>query len=158
MDALELINQAQSLGARIWRDGEHLELDAPADFPEELVELLRCHKAAVLQALAGKGRKHSVYEIPRLLAWASELAEQELVLPRPVTYVETPLRTITTPRVSYYAALYLREISYTRLQQRTGGWGRFTTERFKEQDRGAIQALAALREAIQTQVEPEANS
>jgi hypothetical protein len=158
MDALELISQAQSLGTRIWRDGEHLELDAPADFPEELVELLRSHKAAVLQSLAGDGWQPSVCDIPQLLAWASELAEQEVVLPEPVTYVEAPLRTISTPRVSYYAALYLREISYARLQQRTGGWGCFTSEWFKEQERGAIEALAALREAIQTQVEPEADS
>jgi hypothetical protein len=93
-----------------------------------------------------------------LLAWASEIAQQDLVLPMPVRYLEAPLRTVTTHRVSYYANLYLREISYARLQQRTGGWGRFTSEWFKEQERGAIQALAALREAIQTQVDQEANS
>ena len=41
-----------------------------------------------------------------LLAWASEIAQQDLVLPMPVGYLEAPLRTVTTHRVSYYANLY----------------------------------------------------
>ena len=37
------------MGARLWVQGDGLELDAPADFPEELVELLRMHKPEILE-------------------------------------------------------------------------------------------------------------
>jgi hypothetical protein len=144
-------------------DGK-LWVDAPkGKLTPDLRDVLRRHKADLVAYLRGipiaiREVALAEMESQQLLAWASQLAEQELVLPEPVTYIEAPLRTIITPRVSCYAALYLREISYARLQQRTGGWGCFTSEWFKEQERGAIEALAALREAIQTQVEPEADS
>ena len=45
-----------------------------------------------------------------LLSWASGLAEQGVELDAPVTYLETPLRRITTKRVSWYAREYLLTI------------------------------------------------
>jgi hypothetical protein len=143
---------------------DKLWIDAPkGKLTPDLRDILRRHKTdlmAYLRGIATATREVALTELEsqKLLAWASQLAEQELVLPEPIAYQETPLRIITTPRVSYHAALYLREISYAKLQQRTGGWGRFTPVWFKEQQKGAIAALAALREATEIQVDQEADS
>jgi hypothetical protein len=176
-----IVEQARVLGITLWVMDNRIFYAPKSHAPTELVEILRQHKQELLAHLSQQPdvspqcytqnpqnpQKSDAETSPvepvapdteHLLAWASELAEQELVLPRPVRYIEAPLRIITTPRVSYYAALYLREISYARLQQQVGGWDRFTPEWFKEQERGAIVALAALREAIQTQVDQESDS
>jgi hypothetical protein len=181
MNAQWILEQARVLGITLWVMDNRIFYTPKSQAPVEFVETLRQHKQELLNHLSQQPdvdpqcctqnpqnpQKSDAETSPvepvapeteHLLAWAAELAEQELVLPRAVRYIEAPLRTITTQRVSYYAGLYLREISYARLQQRTGGWGRFTREWFKEQERGAIQALAALGEAIQTQVDQEANS
>jgi len=93
-----------------------------------------------------------------LLAWASELAEQDLVLEKPVSFVEAPRRTLTTERVSEKAARYLRVISYACLQQRTRGMGRFKPPWWKEREEEALGALSALREAMEGQQEKEPES
>jgi len=95
---------------------------------------------------------------PDLLAWASELAEQNLVLEKPVSFVEAPLRTLTTKHVSEKVTHYLRVISYARLQQRTGGMGRFKPPWWKEREEEALGALSALREAMEGQQEKEPES
>ena len=82
-----------------------------------------------------------------LLAWAAELAEQELVLPDPVSHAERPFRAITTQRVSECATIYLREISPGHTYRRTGCWGHFTPEWWWDREQEALGALAALREA-----------
>jgi replicative DNA helicase len=181
MNPQRIVEQARVLGITLWVMDNRIFYAPKSQAPAELVKILRQHKQELLAHLSPQPdvspqcctqnpqnpQKPDAETSPvgpvapdmeHLLAWAAELAEQELVLPRPVSYVEAPLRTISTQRVSYYAALYLREISYARLQQRAGGWGSFTLGWFKEQERGAIEALAALREAMQTQVDQEANS
>ena len=127
-----------------------------ADNPESVLQvdpLIERAEASQVQvdfsALGLKVDEPHIPTIPDLLAWASELGEQNLVLPARVTYVEAPLRTITTERVSWYATLHLRTISHARLNQRNGGWGQFTPKWWKEQEEQALGALIALREAIQ---------
>lgn len=83
-----------------------------------------------------------------LLAWASELAGQEIVLPEEVRFVEAPLRTVATRRVSWYATQYLRTIASARLSQDTGGWGKWTSEWWRERQEEALGALASLKEAL----------
>ena len=84
-----------------------------------------------------------------LLAWANELAEKGLILPAPITFIETPLRQISTVRVSHHALIHLRTIAMAKTNQVTGGWGRFTREWWMGQEQAALQALAALREAME---------
>ncbi len=84
-----------------------------------------------------------------LFAWASHLSEQELVLANPVSYAEGELLTVTTVRISFYAAQYLGTISYARLQQETGGWGMFKREWWSARERQALGALANLRQALE---------
>jgi hypothetical protein len=55
-----------------------------------------------------------------------EWAEAKQVLSQSVTYAETPLRTITTNQVSYYAAIYVKAIVLAETNQRSGGWPPFT--------------------------------
>ena len=83
-----------------------------------------------------------------LLAWASELAEQAIVLPQSITYEETPLRIVTTDRVSFYATHYLGTVSFARLNRATGGWGMWIPEWWSDREREAIGALHALRTAM----------
>ena len=84
-----------------------------------------------------------------VLSWASWLAEQDQSLPGPVTYVEAPLRTVTTQRASWYAGQYLRTINFARMNHQTGGWGDWTPQWWKEREQEALGALLALRAAFQ---------
>lgn len=84
-----------------------------------------------------------------LLAWASELAEQDLVLPEPVRFIEEPLRPISIKDVSEYILRHLRFIAHARFQQRIGGTRRWLPDWWKEREEVALGALAALREALQ---------
>ena len=92
-----------------------------------------------------------------LLAWAAQLAEQDVVLTSTVSYVEAPMRTITTERVSWYATHYLRTIAHARLQQQTGGWRPWTPEWWREREEEALGALAALRVALGERMRAEEN-
>jgi len=148
---VDLIRRVQSLGASITIQSGNLVLDAPADFPNEVIALLREHKSNVLQTLARGVGPPPAKDMSGLLAWASELAEKGVELTEPVSFREAPLRTITTDRVSYYAAHYLKTVAYARLQQRIGGWGRFTPNWWKERENDSFYALTALRWAVQTQ-------
>ena len=149
MKAPDLICESEKRGARLWAEKDRLELDAPADFPDEMIELLRQHKAEVLAYLRNELNMSGGIEVTRLLAWAAEMAEQDRVLPDPVSYVEAELRIVTTARVSWYAAHYLTTISYARLQQQNGGWGRCTPEWWREREQEALKALRNLREALE---------
>lgn len=86
--------------------------------------------------------------LERLLSWASQLAEQDIELPRPVTYVEAPLRSVTTTRISWYARQYLTTIASARLSQSTGGCGRWTPDWLLERKQEAVGALRALHDAL----------
>lgn len=46
--AFELVRRAQALGAKLWVEGDRLELDTPVDFPGTMMELLRQNKPQVL--------------------------------------------------------------------------------------------------------------
>ncbi len=142
----QLLRRANSLGARIWADGERLELDAPADFPDELIGLLRDHKSAVLRALTGNTSSPVGKSPSKLLAWASELAEKDLVLSSPVTYIEAPLREVTTDRISWYASHYLKTIAAAWLYRQYPDlcWGQWTPGWWQEREEEALGALAAL--------------
>ena len=118
------------------------------------VEEIRRHKADLLRQLT---REDNLFRlplgdsIPALLAWALELSEQDLVLSDPASYAEAPQRTVTTGRVSWYAAHYLKTIVLARHHQQHPGlcWGQWTPSWWHEREMEAVSALTALREAIQ---------
>ncbi len=156
----QLLRRANSLGARLWADGERLELDAPADFPDELIGLLRDHKSAVLRVLTGNTSSQVGKNPSKLLAWASELAEKDLTLSSPVTYIEAPLRTVNTERVPWYAAHYLKTIAAAWFYQQYPDlfWGQWTPERWHEREEEALGALAALRGVLEESQRAEGDS
>ena len=80
-----------------------------------------------------------------LLAWANELAEQELVLGQRAEFIEAPLRPVFVAEVSKYAARQLRFIALANIQQRTGGIDGRGPEWFKGQAEVAFGAPQALR-------------
>ena len=84
-----------------------------------------------------------------LLAWAAEIAEEGTELQLEVSYVEAPLRRVTTDRVSWYAGHYLTTIAQARLSQAAGGRGRWKPEWWSEREQEALGALHALREAVE---------
>lgn len=83
-----------------------------------------------------------------LLSWASELAEQDLVLSHPVSYIEAPLRIINTQRVSFCAARHLKTIAFAKLNMKDGDWGYWTSDWWRDRINESLSALAALREAL----------
>lgn len=116
----------------------------------DFLKLLHQNKAEILSYLRS-GERPSEADESVLLAWATGLSEQELVLDEPVNFVEAPLRSVATSKASWYAAHYLKTISYSRLQQQSGGWHLWTPEWWKEREQEALGALAALKQALETQ-------
>jgi hypothetical protein len=163
LDVETILQQARDLGITLRLAGGQIQYGPKFLATDDFVQTLRQYKAEVLEYLreedvarikvdlSALGIKADDPHIPTaidLVAWAMELAEQNLVLAEVVSYVEAPLRTITTEKVSRYAAIYLRTISYARLSQRTGGWGQFTREWWQGQEQQTLGALGALREAM----------
>ena len=145
-DATELLERARSLGARLWtNDGIKLEMDAPADFPDALVDELRMRKQALLSALRSTP---PVAARKDLLAWAAGLAEQETVLPEPVHFRESPLRPVWVTHVSRYACDQLRALASARVGKESGGWSYFTPEWWEVREQDALSALASLKQAM----------
>ena len=89
-------------------------------------------------------------EFNELLAWANQLAEEDIVLSGPLVYVEAPMRTVTTNRASWYVVQYLRNISFARLNRATGGWGTWTSEWWEAREDETLGALSALRNAMES--------
>ena len=147
--------------------GDRIRLEPGSLVPRDLADELRRHKNEVIDYLHRGSQEREAYargakdsqvdptdcssagEVQaRLLAWASETAEEGIVLANPVRYVEALLRTVETVRVSDYATSYLRTIAYARLHQATGGWDRWTPQWWKERESQAMGALHALRNAV----------
>ena len=92
----------------------------------------------------------SLAELERqeMLAWASELAERELIVLTPVQFEEGPHRSVTITKVSEYAVFHLRFIAKASLERQLGGWHIWTTEWWTEREHAALEALAAMRKAL----------
>jgi len=117
--------------------------------PPDLVEALRSNKRDVLLYL-NKDREDETRETQKLLSWAAYLAEENLILSQPVTYVEAPLRTITTYQISWYAAHYLAAVTHARSQQQNGGWGMFTTGWWQSRENDAFNAFTQFENSLWT--------
>ncbi|MCL0099933.1 hypothetical protein M1O55_03580 [Dehalococcoidia bacterium] len=87
-------------------------------------------------------------ERQEILSWASEVCEQNLVLPGGVTFVEEPLRPVTMTKVSQYVADRLRFIIHAHFQQSTGGMERWLPSWWREREEASIGALISLRSAM----------
>ena len=75
--AVELVRHVQSLGARLWVEEEQLQLDAPSDFPDDLIDLLRQHKADILEILPGITGDSVSEQHRRPLADGGQVAKSE---------------------------------------------------------------------------------
>mgnify|MGYP001248068331 CR=1 FL=1 len=150
MDISGLLGRLKDSGISVGVDGDHITLVPGTSVPPDVAKELREHKAEVLDYLKAE---YAMATIPddsdaNLLAWANWLGEQELHLTEPVSFEETPLRTVTTCRISWYATSYLRDISRANVYRRTSCWGIFSPEWWAEREHQALMALAALREAM----------
>jgi hypothetical protein len=154
MNTDELLRQARDRGAtfQVIEEGR-LRVLAPSPLPEDLMAELRQHKTRILSLLAGEAAASLSEEmrqedIDRLLAWAAHAAEAGLTLPEVVQFWETPLRQITTAQVGRYCRDQLKYLSLARTNRGTGGWGRFTPQWWQEMETKALQALSALKAAM----------
>ena len=86
--------------------------------------------------------------VAELLAWASELAQQEIVLEVPVTFAEIPLRMVTTTDASRHALRHLRIISCARFEMEIGGRPPWTPKWWQRESEEAVTALRNLRFAL----------
>ena len=144
-----IVERARTLGVTLIASGGRIRYAPKSRAPFDLVEALRKHKQELLSYLAQESVSPVSPEVEYLLAWAAELAEHGIVLEQAVCFTEAPLRRITTERVSYYAARYLRTIPHARLQQRTGGMGRFLPPWWREREQDALYALEQLKNAME---------
>jgi hypothetical protein len=144
MEANSIVERARDLGVTLTADGDRIKYAPKSRTPPDLVEALRSNKRDVLLYL-NKDREDETRETQKLLSWAAYLAEENLILSQPVTYVEAPLRTITTYQISWYAAHYLAAVTHARSQQQNGGWGMFTTGWWQSRENDAFNALRNLR-------------
>jgi hypothetical protein len=146
-----ILRRARALGIKLEAAGEYIRYAPKSLAPEDFVESLRKHKPEILSYLARDTEGCLKDGTSDLLAWARNLAVRDLVLSCPVRFVETPLRVITTSRVSQYATQYLTTIGRARTALPDSGWGRFTPQWWKEQEGEALSALASLRKAMAEQ-------
>jgi len=84
-----------------------------------------------------------------LLAWASELAEKDLILSDPIGFREEPLRPVTITEVSKYAVRNLRFITQADVEQRLGGWHIWTSDWWRDRQQAALNSPASLRRAME---------
>ena len=147
MEGITLLERARTAGLRVHADGETLIIRGPRRAEHVARELLQ-HKAEVLGQLRGWSTPEP--EVRNLLAWASELAEQALELDSPVDYMEARARHVTTDQISWYASRYLRTIATARLytQHPRLCFGLGTPEWWQERQQEAMEALAAMKEAL----------
>ena len=164
MDIPALLDDLDTQGITVTVNGDRLRIVPGSLVSQGLADTLRAHKTELLDYLKGEaarvemqlstlnlrvGEPH-VPSTQDLLPWASELAEQDIVLPNSVFFVETPLRTITTEQVSYYATIYLKTIVRAQSYQHPDRcWGIFTPEWWKQQEQQAFDALAGLKIALE---------
>ena len=87
-------------------------------------------------------------ERQQLMLWASELGQADMTLAIPITYLETPLRPITTTQVSQSIRRYLKTVASAEIHRATGGWKDYPPEWWDGQANAAIGALKALRSAM----------
>jgi hypothetical protein len=144
MEANSIVERARLLGVTLTAAGDRIQYAPKSRTPPDLVEALRSNKREVLFYL-NKDREEENCERKKLLSWAAHLAEENLLLSEPVTYAEAPLRTVTTYRISWYAAQYLAVVTYARLQQQNGSWGMFTAGWWQSRESDAYNALCNLR-------------
>ena len=147
MDAAQVVEVLASLRIRMRAKGDKLLLEPGSKVPPELVpDLQRC-KLEILQLLTGPPPSFD-YATAHLLAWAAHAAEVGLILPEPAHFLETPLRPYTTAEVGRYCRDRLRCLAVAQSNKATGGWGRFTPEWWGEMEVQSIQALTALKSAV----------
>ncbi|MDP6495278.1 MAG: hypothetical protein QGI09_07655 [Dehalococcoidia bacterium] len=105
----------------------------------------RLDTSALEQHLAG------LVKLEGLITWSSELIDQDLVLSHPVSYAEAPRSTVTTGRVSWYAARYLETIVSARHYQQHPGlcWGQWAPKWWWERGVEAIASLEELQRAVE---------
>ena len=110
----------------------------------QAIALARC------QSIDTASWEESLADLERqeILSWASEVCEQDIVLPEGVTFVEEPLCTVTITKVSQYVADRLRFIIHAHFQQRTGGMGRWLPPWWRDREKASIRALFSLRSAM----------
>ena len=63
-NVLTLVQQAHSLGARLWVEEKRVKLKAPSPLPPGLVTQLREHKTEVLAYLEVESRQTSSFDLP----------------------------------------------------------------------------------------------
>lgn len=148
VDAATIFEAARGHGITLSVVGDRIRYSPKSKTPEKLLELIRAHKGELLTYLASPTPGAGAVVDSGLLAWAAELAEQDIELVAPIEFTEAPLRTVTTLRVSYYASHYLKTIAHVRVHRSSGGFGSWTPSWWDEQEMEALDALKALREAV----------
>ena len=145
-DLAVVITRVEARGAALRVRGDRLEVQGLERLPQDLIEELKLRKSDVVKHLAECGAKRR--RTPQLLAWASEFAEQDLTLEKPVHFTDVPRHSVSTMHPSWYATQYLRTIVLARQQQRTRRWCHWTPEWWKEHEEEGMEALDRLRRAL----------
>jgi len=146
-DLSVLISRTESKGAALRARGDRLEVWGLDRLAPDLVDELKDRRSDLVKCLShrdAEGRKTA-----QLLAWASELAEQELRLERPVRYTEAPRRMVSTIHASWYATQYLRTIALARQRidsRRSTDW---PPQWWREREEEGIAALRNLRTVLE---------
>ena len=146
METNELLERIYRLGVSMTLDGDDIVLKPGDKVPAGMLPELKVHKTALVRHLR---RLHEVSTQERtraqLLAWASELVNNDVVTESPVTFNETPLRPVRTTRISFYARQYLQLVAAVESARQGLTWEPWTVEWHEERAREAIEALENLR-------------
>ena len=158
MNPEEVISRLEGLGVTVTTNGDRIRLDPASKVPAELIDVVRQQKSDLLRYLGrerngnGKHQPASSTECPDvegLLDWARDLARKDLRLEVPVAFIEGPDVPVWVEKVSAYAAGRLGTIASSRINQTTGGWKPWDAAWWKEREKEALEALKALKEALE---------
>ncbi|MFQ6028195.1 MAG: hypothetical protein ACE5Q6_11940 [Dehalococcoidia bacterium] len=152
MSASQVLAEARRRGVELIAQGDRLIYRGPrGQLSEDLLIDLKRYKVELLILLdPSNDRESDINPIdPGLLAWASQLAEQGLLLDQAVTFVEEPLRTLSITDVSSYVNRQLKYFYRARFERQTGGRPGFPPEWWQEREAAAIGGLIALRGALE---------
>jgi len=145
-DLTVLITRAESKGAALRVRGAQLEVWGLERLSADLVNELKDRKSDLVKRLVDRDAKGQ--GTARLLAWASELAEQDLAVETPVRFTDVPRHSVSTMHPSWYATQYLRTIVLARQEKEIRRWCHWTPEWWREREEEGIAALERLRRAL----------
>ena len=145
MNEQGLLDELIRLGVHLSAVGDRLHVKAPKGvMTPDLRDALAREKKDLIALIEAKTTSEA-----RLLAWAGELAQADVVLSAPIEYLEGRLRPITTDHPAALARQYLITLASARIYRVGGWWKPWIPAWWQAREDESLAALRSLHVAMQ---------